>query len=109
MCTDGTAEHKNAFKSFVENELQCKVIWVSTKTDLQLGSKYLLLCNVTSRIPDDLDFFLKELSIKGNCLKKLKLLRVIINTLLVCFFGGGGLILIWQFQSMPALIKTVYE
>lgn len=72
VCTDGTAEHKNAFKSFVENELQCKVIWVSTKTDLQLGSKYLLLCNVTSRIPDDLDFFLKELSIKGNFFKMFK-------------------------------------
>lgn len=70
MCTDGTAEHKNAFKSFVENELQCKVRWVST--DLQLGSKYLLLCNVTSRIPGDLDFFLKELSIKGKTLGCLK-------------------------------------
>lgn len=94
MCTDGTAEHKNAFKSFAENELQCKVIWVSTKRDLQLGSKYLLLCNVTSRIPDDLDFFLTELGIKG------KILGCLMFTLTTChnkliasfrggFFGGG--------------------
>lgn len=68
VCKYGTAEHKNAFQSFAENKLQCKVKWVTTKREIKVKSKFLLLCNVTSRIPDDLEDVLKDLSIEGETL-----------------------------------------
>lgn len=75
MCKYGTAEHKNAFQSFVENKLRCKVKWVTNKKEIKLGSKFLLLCNVTSRIPDDLEDVLKDLRIEGKIPVYLKYIR----------------------------------
>lgn len=68
VCKDGSAEHKNAFQSFAANKLQYKVKWVSSKTKIKEGSKFLLLCNVTSRIPDDLENVLKDLPSEGETL-----------------------------------------
>lgn len=66
LCTAGMAEYKNAFQSFAKNELQWEVKWVSSNTEMKLGSKYLLLFNVVTRIPDDLDSCLKDLRIEGK-------------------------------------------
>nr|XP_034317690.1 uncharacterized protein LOC117686586 isoform X2 [Crassostrea gigas]XP_034317691.1 uncharacterized protein LOC117686586 isoform X2 [Crassostrea gigas] len=51
-----------------KNKLQCKVKWVTSKREIKVKSKFLLLCNVTSRIPDDLEDVLKDLSIEGETL-----------------------------------------
>lgn len=75
MCKYGTAEHKNAFQSFAENTLRCKVKWVTNEKEIKLGSKFLLLCNVTSRIPDDLEDVLKDLRIEGKIPVYLKHIR----------------------------------
>lgn len=75
MCKYGTAEHKNAFQSFAENTLRCKVKWVTNEKEIKLGSKFLLLCNVTSRIPDDLEDVLKDLCIEGKIPVYLKHIR----------------------------------
>lgn len=63
LCTAEKADYKNAFKCFAEKEMKCKVKWVTKQTK---SDRYLLLCNVESRIPDDVRKVLQQLGLEGK-------------------------------------------
>lgn len=60
---DGTENLKTAFKYFIERETNYKVKWVTRWTH---SGKYLLLCYVESRIPEDVMCALQRLGLHGN-------------------------------------------
>lgn len=63
LCTNEKAAYKNAFKCFAEEEMKCKVKWVTKQTK---SDRYLLLCNVDSRIPDDVRIVLQQLGLESK-------------------------------------------
>nr|XP_034307040.1 uncharacterized protein LOC117682780 [Crassostrea gigas]XP_034307258.1 uncharacterized protein LOC117682842 [Crassostrea gigas] len=76
LCTAEKADYKNAFKCFAEKEMKCKVKWVTKQTK---SDRYLLLCNVESRIPDDVRKVLQQLGLEGKKLQH--------NTMVVAMHG----------------------
>lgn len=64
LCEEG--HYKNAFKFFAENNMNFEVIWLNS---WDYGSKFLLLCDVVSRIPEDVQYVLYKLKIDGEALK----------------------------------------
>lgn len=63
LCEEG--HYKNAFKFFAENNMNFEVIWLNS---WDYGSKFLLLCDVVSRIPEDVQYVLYKLKIDGKIL-----------------------------------------
>lgn len=66
LCEDCNLDYKNAFEFFIEKELHRKIKWVNPKEELSFNRKYLLLCNIQTRIPEDVEFTLRYFGIKGN-------------------------------------------
>lgn len=66
LSTYAHEEHKEVFGSFVENELQLDLKWVYSKSELKRKSKYVLLCKLESRLPEDVECILKHLGIKSK-------------------------------------------
>lgn len=65
LCLDETAHYKNAFKSFAENEMIYEVIWVN-KTNWTQSGTYFLLCDVCTRIPEDVRYVINSLNLDGK-------------------------------------------
>lgn len=66
LSTYAHEEHKEVFGSFVKNELQLDLKWVYSKSELKRKSKYVLLCKLESRLPEDVECILKHLGIKSK-------------------------------------------
>lgn len=60
---DGKSDYTIAIRYFARTELNYKFNFVSK---YEQSSKYLLLCNVQSRIPDDLEDTIKALGLEGR-------------------------------------------
>lgn len=63
LCADKTANYKDAFKTFAHKKLDLNIQWCNSQEEC---GKYLLLCNVITRIPEDIDWVLKELDLDGK-------------------------------------------
>lgn len=59
-------EHKEVFESFVENELQLDLKWVYSKAEFKRKSKYVLLCKLENRLPEDVECILNYLGIEST-------------------------------------------
>lgn len=59
----GSADYKDAFEFFAKTEMNLNIKWATTKKG---AGKYLLLCNVVTRIPEDINHVLHKLSLKGK-------------------------------------------
>lgn len=64
MSTLANEEHKEAFGSFVKNELKLDLKWVYSKAELKPKSKYVLLCKLENRLPEDVECILKYFGIE---------------------------------------------
>lgn len=64
LSTFANEEHKEAFGSFVKNELQLDLKWVYSKAELKPKSKYVLLCKLENRLPEDVECILKYVGIE---------------------------------------------
>lgn len=63
LCPLEEGHYKNAFKFFAENNMNLEVIWVNC---WEYGSRFLLLFDVVSRIPEDVQYVLHKLKIDGK-------------------------------------------
>lgn len=61
----GSAGYKDAFEFFAKTEMDLCVKWVNKRKQ---GDKYLLLCNVVTRIPEDIRWVLQNLAPNGRSL-----------------------------------------
>lgn len=59
----GSAGYKDAFEFFAKTEMDLCVKWVNKRKQ---GDKYLLLCNVVTRIPEDIRWVLQNLAPNGK-------------------------------------------
>lgn len=66
LSTFANEEHKEAFGSFVKNELQLDLKWVYSKAELKPKSKYVLLCKLEDRLPEDVECILKYVGIESK-------------------------------------------
>lgn len=66
LSTFANEEHKEVFGSFVKNELQLDLKWVYSKAELKQKSKYILLCKLETRLPEDVECILKYLGIESK-------------------------------------------
>lgn len=70
MCRDAEDHVKNEFISFVTQDLHRNIKWMNGTTHERNDGKYLLLTNITSRIPDDVEYayntLVKELKLQNN-------------------------------------------
>lgn len=57
--------YKIAFEFFVEQELHRKIKWINDTTQERNDGKYLLLTNISSRIPEDVEYAYNT-SVKGK-------------------------------------------
>ena len=63
MCEDTDARE---YKSFFETFIDVDIHWVPHEDDLNLAEKYLLLVDIQSRIPDDVEFSLSHFKRQGK-------------------------------------------
>lgn len=63
LCVHGSEDYIKAFKSFIKKNFAVNVEWVTRRPE---NGKYLVLCNVISRIPEDIKWVFDSLDIKGN-------------------------------------------
>lgn len=63
LCVHGSEDYKKAFESFMKKYLAVNVEWVNRPPQ---NEKYLVLCNVVSRIPEDIEWVFESLDLKGN-------------------------------------------
>lgn len=66
LCAEDEIDCKDVFKVFIETNLHRSVLWVNTATNLQPREKYLLLCKLESRAPDDVETNLMNLGLKSK-------------------------------------------
>lgn len=62
LCTAGDHDYKAAFEFFIERNLQRKLKWINNKTG-RLKGKYVLLCDLKNRLPEEVDGVLFDLGI----------------------------------------------
>lgn len=63
LCTENTAGYKDAFKKFAQKKIGLNIQWLSRQEE---DGKYLLLCNVITRIPEDVKWVLNQLDLDGK-------------------------------------------
>lgn len=61
LCADRKAGYKNAFSYFAKFDMNIQVKWKSPGGK----EKYLLICNISSRIPEDVRDAFQRLNLKG--------------------------------------------
>lgn len=61
-----TGDYKVAFETFIETKLNRTVVWINTASDLNEREKYLLLCELKTRAPEDAEFEFERLGIKSK-------------------------------------------
>lgn len=68
LCAKEKGDYKDAFETFIETKLNCTVNWINTPTDLKEREKYLLLCKLNTRAPEDVEceFQTLRIEIKGS-------------------------------------------
>lgn len=71
LCVRGSEDYRKAFISFIKKNFTLNVEWVIRPPQ---NKKYLVLCDVVSRIPEDIEWVFESLDLKGNTtlLAKLK-------------------------------------
>lgn len=62
LCADREDGYKNAFSNFAKFEMNIQVKWKRPGNK----EKYLLICNITSRIPEDVRDAFQRLNLKGK-------------------------------------------
>lgn len=73
LCVHGSEDYIKAFEYFVKKNFALNIEWVTRRPQ---NSKYLLLCNVTSRIPEDINWVFENLDIKGIITSRMKNTRI---------------------------------
>lgn len=91
LTMDGKSDYTIAIRYFARTELNYKFNFVSK---YEQSSKYLLLCNVQSRIPDDLEDTIKALGLEGKRLEE--------NILVVAMHSSVGR----RQKPLPDIIGT---
>lgn len=61
LCVHGSEDYIKAFESFIKKNFAVNVEWVARRPQ---NGKYLVLCNVISRIPEDIKWVFDSLDIK---------------------------------------------
>lgn len=73
LCADDKEDdHRYAFENFSRTHLHRNVIWINTAPDMQPSDKYLLLCKLKTRAPEDVECDLDKLRIKSKIKLKIK-------------------------------------
>ena len=72
ICIDNdTAEtgvgYKTCFERFIRLNLGYTIKWIGKKSELNPKEKFLLLLEVKTRIPEDLQSALEKLDLRGTC------------------------------------------
>lgn len=63
LCADGTGWYKNVFEKFAKKKLNLNVQWLNRQ---EQSGKYLMVFNVLTRIPEDIQWVLSKLDLEGN-------------------------------------------
>ena len=66
MCEDTrpcASEYKKVFQTFIEKR---NIRWVPCEEKLNMTEKYLLLVDIQTRIPEDVQFSLNRFKLKGK-------------------------------------------
>lgn len=63
LCVENTAGYKDAFKKFAPKKIGLNIQWLSRQ---EKSGKYLLLCNIITRIPEDVEWVLNQLDLNGK-------------------------------------------
>lgn len=63
LCVHGSEDYVKAFKSFIKKNFAHNV---EMKTKRPQNGKYLVLCDVVSRIPEDIKWVFESLDIEGK-------------------------------------------
>lgn len=66
LCAEEKGDYKDAFETFSETKLNLAVSWINTASKLKQSEKYLLLCKLTTRAPEDLECAFNILRIEIN-------------------------------------------
>lgn len=81
LCAKEKGDYKDAFETFIETKLNCTVNWINTPTDLKEREKYLLLCKLNTRAPEDVECEFQTLRIESKIILKKKF-----HTLGICTY-----------------------
>lgn len=71
LCAEETGDYKDAFETFIETKLNRKVNWINTVSDLLKREKYLLLCKLKTRAPEDVECEFQSLRIESKIILKI--------------------------------------
>lgn len=66
LCAEEKGDYKDAFETFSETKLNLAVNWINTAPNLKQSEKYLLLCKLETRAPEDLECAFNILRIEIN-------------------------------------------
>lgn len=66
LCADENEDHRYAFENFSRTHLHRKVNWINHAPDMQYSEKYLLLCKLKTRAPEDVECDLYNLRIESK-------------------------------------------
>lgn len=69
LCVHGSEDYIKAFEYFVKTNFALSVEWLTRRPQ---NRKYLVLCNVTSRIPEDINWVFENLDLKGKITSRMK-------------------------------------
>lgn len=63
LCADGRAYYKYIFEKFVKRKLNINILWLDRQ---EQSGRYIMLCDVLTRIPEDIQWALNRLDLGGN-------------------------------------------
>lgn len=63
LCADGTACYKYIFEKFLKKKLNINTLWLDRQ---EQSGKYIMLCNVLTRIPEDIQWVLNRLNLEDG-------------------------------------------
>lgn len=66
LCAEEKGDYKDAFETFSETKLNLAVNWINTAPNLKQSEKYLLLCKLETRAPEDLECAFNILRIESK-------------------------------------------
>lgn len=69
LCVHGSEDYIKAFECFMKKYLALNVEWVTRPPQ---NEKYLVLCDVVSRIPEDIEWVFENLDLKGKNISRMK-------------------------------------
>lgn len=70
ICSEEKDDYKDAFETFIETKLNRSIIWINAASELKKREKYLLLCKLKTRAPEDVDCEFKTLGIESKIILK---------------------------------------